>query len=939
MENLSINIYDEENLEAVTIFERAQLGSIVLTRSGNNSKTDKIIGSDLQFNMLVNDRSDGKFFDLYASDEKRFRVRMLDEDTGAIVFEGHLLPEQHEEPWKGGPFFVNFVATCGLGTLKNVYLPPEFYYQEKSVIQLFCACLKLTLVDLPVRFSFALSNIAVGWNSLKLSPSRWLDNDGEKLDAYSILEKLCSFGLCVFQKKGYWVVMGWNKRNFITRDFQVYNTDGVFQSNESFIQRVESYKFRQHPMIRTIAPLKAIVATYKPVNSQIDTRAVKNPKDYVYNGTPLTITSDQWVHSNSIFRAKWNTSNGRVYIDTWDANIDLNRFIVLRDEVLLQAGRKMQMNIEMSSDYDGLKTQASVDQLIADGDWDKIVSYELFYRDPATGAETILYSNETGGSPTDIRYQLPFNKDRKASLSIDFIAPITGYYNLKIFRLVGNPVLLQTDQIYFDKIELLDIDYKEEQIAENTIPERYSQVEEIELDFHDRLGDDPGLIRLGTELEEPGDLIESISADVMATYEVDGVPYVELNMSNILAVANNLKSVYLGSLRIDGIQVIYNFEGTSAMVFTYDQEALGQTIVSTDTLTIQRRKKTAITGQTLPWQQWTDDVYKVTYTGFVDTLLAMYRSLFTKPHIKLEGQAFGYPDIDDVITFRYREDKLFYPLFVSWNLTQGFSQLILSENFYGESLSVSLPPTVNAGPDITLPVGQTTAALNASASDPDGTIESVLWEVISGSGVIFSDPTILNPTLSGLTGDSYEIRVTVTDNVGLTASDTIRISRSRDFVIVEEVLINESTDTEFETTEKRSYRLTINPELEAETVRFTIKVLGVLKTPNNIAGSRPSLVASIVRTNLDEVGTFGGNTVTTVGVWSSDVNTTVTVLLNRRQSIDLYGFVKSYFTNYNPDFIGKITAEISFTVTAEIAFGGSGVISNQPLNYYQKSVK
>jgi hypothetical protein len=87
------------------------------------------------------------------------------------------------------------------------------------------------------------------------------------------------------------------------------------------------------------------------------------------------------------------------------------------------------------------------------------------------------------------------------------------------------------------------------------------------------------------------------------------------------------------------------------------------------------------------------------------------------------------------------------------------------------------PPVVDCGADIDLVVSSTT--ITATASDPDGTIASYLWETVSGPNVpTLTNGTTATVTVSGLVVGSYLFRCTVTDNDGLTASDTVIVTVS-----------------------------------------------------------------------------------------------------------------------------------------------------------------
>jgi len=87
------------------------------------------------------------------------------------------------------------------------------------------------------------------------------------------------------------------------------------------------------------------------------------------------------------------------------------------------------------------------------------------------------------------------------------------------------------------------------------------------------------------------------------------------------------------------------------------------------------------------------------------------------------------------------------------------------------------PPTVNAGPDQTITLPTNSAQLNGSGSDPDGSISAYAWSKVSGpSGSSFSNASVANPTVNGLTAGTFVFRLTVTDNKGATASDDVTVT-------------------------------------------------------------------------------------------------------------------------------------------------------------------
>lgn len=90
---------------------------------------------------------------------------------------------------------------------------------------------------------------------------------------------------------------------------------------------------------------------------------------------------------------------------------------------------------------------------------------------------------------------------------------------------------------------------------------------------------------------------------------------------------------------------------------------------------------------------------------------------------------------------------------------------------------VNLPPTANAGNNITLTLPTNSTTLNGSGADIDGTIASYAWTRVSGPATYtLGAPNAGSTTLSGLVAGTYVFRLTVTDNAGATATDNVTVT-------------------------------------------------------------------------------------------------------------------------------------------------------------------
>jgi hypothetical protein len=92
------------------------------------------------------------------------------------------------------------------------------------------------------------------------------------------------------------------------------------------------------------------------------------------------------------------------------------------------------------------------------------------------------------------------------------------------------------------------------------------------------------------------------------------------------------------------------------------------------------------------------------------------------------------------------------------------------------TITVQAKPIANAGADATATTG-TAVALNGSASsDPDGSIASYAWAQTSGPATTLSNATTARPSFTPTVAGSYVFALTVTDNSGLTATDSVTIT-------------------------------------------------------------------------------------------------------------------------------------------------------------------
>jgi parallel beta-helix repeat protein len=91
--------------------------------------------------------------------------------------------------------------------------------------------------------------------------------------------------------------------------------------------------------------------------------------------------------------------------------------------------------------------------------------------------------------------------------------------------------------------------------------------------------------------------------------------------------------------------------------------------------------------------------------------------------------------------------------------------------------AANIPPTAIAGSSQTITLPTNSITLNGSGIDSDGTIASYLWTKVSGpSTYTISNSSSATTSVKGLITGVYVFKLTVTDNQGATATDSVSIT-------------------------------------------------------------------------------------------------------------------------------------------------------------------
>lgn len=90
--------------------------------------------------------------------------------------------------------------------------------------------------------------------------------------------------------------------------------------------------------------------------------------------------------------------------------------------------------------------------------------------------------------------------------------------------------------------------------------------------------------------------------------------------------------------------------------------------------------------------------------------------------------------------------------------------------------AINQSPTANAGTDKTITLPTNTLVLTGSGADPDGSIATYLWVKLTGPTASMNNQNTASLSLSQLVQGVYEFQLTVTDDLGATASDIVKVT-------------------------------------------------------------------------------------------------------------------------------------------------------------------
>jgi hypothetical protein len=816
------------------VLEQASASGIVLEWSGSDSKDAMtIVGSNLQFDMLSTNAVDAAFINFFTGDEHRFHVLIKSSTDDAIVWQGYIIPDLYDEPYKSGSFFVRFAASCGLGRLKGKFLPEEYYKREKSLIDIYTQLLLLTGLELDLYFSPAIENfVNKDWDTIYIDGLTFLEKD-KKQDAYSILETLLQDTLCLcYQADNRWYIEGINTRQLRQVKYKIYKPNTGLFSSLIYDRLLKKVTVLATPNITMIPPYNQIIISNSKIAPFLPPTASKELNNgwAIVTGVNGRIDASSWIGHNEFYASAINPNYevsfynkaftlGAGYNNSYAQ--DDSQYISLREKLYFSKGQKVAIALEFKI-IKPFNNQNSPDDMLL---WKNPFKYEIIFNGE------VINSN-FNNTVSDIE-QLVFENSGLAKIDIEHILLSEGLLDFKFYGPTGSINTTYIEGISISKIEVDVIAFIEEDLIIDLINGDFTVDKDIELVYgNDKSGFSKGFKLY--KLKEQTSFFNDREVPILDAFTFDQKNYSVVSLFGANLINENKYTVYRDGVLIDINAVYFNFnDGGEMVVETAVLYGLG-------VFTVKKYAVDDVVDSRGHWVQWTDAVYKIENSSYLKTVANIYRRIFNLTTEKIDMSVRSAVKFNDIVLFYYTYLKDFHVLNCSWNLDENKSKITVGRSIYKDAAASTegddnTPPIVLAGDDIYLTDQQTTTNLMATAYDPDGDVVAQQWVKIEGPyGDTIDSPFQLETNLQNLTGDFYKYQITVTDNDGAAASDTIDIIRNIDYTVsLDLVFEDDYSNDEASPYIIKKYKLNVSPNLRDNSV-MTLK--GIIKTIINVQG-------------------------------------------------------------------------------------------------------
>lgn len=836
--NYTVDIIDTEDDSHTLQLENAEAASIVLTWNGGDAKDDQVIvGSSLDFTLEVHTSTgtDGHFRHLFTGNETRYKIRLYkpadDPEDEETIWTGFLLPDSYQEPYSNGTFYPRFTATDGLGRLRGKYLTDDFYEDEKSVVDIICSILQLTGLQLPVNIAPAIENVLEkDYANIYLNTSLFIEKD-RQLDAYNILSQIMGSMLCVvYQADNEWWVEGLNRRHVKIVPFMNYDYEGTYLNFTKKTKLEKDFSPLDEPLITVVPPYAKVTVTHTREQQALPATIAQEANDgwAIGQGVNGDIHPTHW-HGNAGFFAKALAPDYKVTLPTRnEAGFNTTAFVNLRNKIYVKKYDKLVFSAKFAS-----PVSAKTD------DGTTVNGMRV----------TFLLNN-------GVIYSLDRSfEDDEVEMKFDLYITQAGLLDLRILQpyFMGN----LEDETYaryiiIDELKLEVIAFNDTMTYANVINDEFTLEKEVPLDIADDAAGFSKAFRLA-KLDQLGETFNEIEVPILYGFTQTGRYYSVVSLYGANLISDNIDTVYYDDELLTDLVVTYNHQNGEQMVVET------ATAITSGNFTVRKYKVLDHTESRAHWEQWTDVVYPIEKDRYIESVGKVYRRLFIAAHERVEFTSDAAFKFNDMVYFNYILPSNYFLTNVSWNLDTGESSGVMVKAVYqNEIIDVgvgNVPPIVDAGEDLYWQfIGFVKSKhTTAEAYDPDGFIASYQWTIEEGDpNAVLTGTDTLQPTIVRFSGNSLTLRLTVTDNDGATAWDTVSFFKRGDteLFLTEDLYFNLGDPTKSGLVYKRDL-LSFSPAL-ADGVAITVKGNYWLKhiDPETIDGSlKPGITTFQVMKN------------------------------------------------------------------------------------------
>lgn len=914
--NYTIDIIDTQDNTYTTVLENAGRSSVVLSYKGSDAKDElKIVGSTLKFTIVVDasDNVDGVFEHLLTGDEQRYKVEVRKESDSTLIWQGFLLPDNYNEPYKNGTLSVDFTAVDGLGRLKGKFIDDSLYSGEYPVTLFIAECLKLTGLSMPFYFSPAIENYAQPrYDTIYIDGSDFVSRD-KKDDAYKILEYLAKDLLfCVFQSMGKWHLEGINKRVLLNYDAYHYSVDGIFVEALQLSRNVKVINNHtvKTPNITTVVPYGIVSIEHErtPVSFKSTQSKENNDGWAVTTGVNPEIYSTQWL--GAFYPKAIAPDYNIIFYNAANGTFNSSQSVSMLNKIYLQEGDKYKISLSLKLDIGNFSTIES---------WINAINYKITLND------NTLFSNFDGNVTND--ENLYFDDSKSASVSFEFVVAENGLLDVVFYQPYKDNEDINAVLITDLKIE--PIGFVDTETFTDVISEDYTKVKDVALDFSDDPSGFGKCFRL-QPLDQNTGAYNQVIVPILYSFTQNGKHYSAVQLDGANLIKENRVAVFIENAPTGQVlDVVYNYLNGEQMLVETDTANL------TGNFFVRIYYKNHGDADRTAWLEWTDAVYGVERLRFADVYAKVCRRLFNLPHEKVD-LTITYPVLfNDIVVWNYKQSANYtISNLRSWNLDTGKTTLTINKAVYqndgSDDTAENLPPFVSV-PEQTIYITNSATSVNleSSAGDPDGFIASYLWsQVTAEAGVSFTSPNTTNTTVTGLSADFYTFQILVTDNGGATATATVNVVRINDFALSLTEVLNTPTTTATTATLEKHYNLVCTPALP-DNFNLAVDANMVFDIDVSIlddqASARLILEKNTVElVNQNYVHQNGAN-------GQLDVTTDIPFNYNNTDSIVVKLYV--YAEQTPVDGGGNITSELDFNINDATFASGLGNITNSfPIN-------